>query len=127
MTQRSGSIFRQRMKALRAATRRFWRTVVLHPAGFSFSRRACARMCFHEARCGLMTGGKHSWGPLHHEYEGARWRKQKCRWCEVRHLPGEELRRNPPTDEERRTLPEVGIPTETDIQRGIELAKEIDR
>lgn len=92
---------RKRVRSLRRAWRHFW-WMVVRRRGYkpTLSRRTYAGIAFRMALCGLMTGGEHSWGPLHRSYEDAPRRKRDCRWCGASMTPAEEFK--PMTDEELR-------------------------
>jgi hypothetical protein len=125
--QRKGATVRKRLKELRRAGRTFWRFVVRRSPRTTLSRRVGASLAWHHVVCGLMTGGDHAWGPLRYEYEGARRRKQSCRWCGAKRIPAEEIARTQPTEAEwqemQRFLP-TSPPSKADVALAVEAAKE---
>jgi hypothetical protein len=115
---------RSRLKALRRAWRTFWWMAVWHKPGQTLSRWMELRIALHEARCGLMTGGEHSWGPLHYPYEGARQRNHDCRWCGASLTPTLEV--VPPTDEEWEQVKQLmpaRVPTDKEVEAALKRAE----
>ena len=101
--------------------------VVTPPKSERHGRRAWLGIALRNARCGLITGGDHAWGERRCEYEGARWRKQTCRWCRATRTPAEEIDRNPLTAEELQRGREclaVRPPTDDEMERALKRAEE---
>lgn len=98
--------------------------VVRPKPGQNLTRWTYLKIAVRGARCGLLSAGEHSWGPLVADYEGARHRRQHCRWCRASRTPASEIERDPLTEEERERWKAMFVkPTEEDAARALEILR----